>query len=111
MGAAEPAHPQALSEETSSSRPELHELVASTGISLHLWHLYAQAWLVCLLVPILALIHLHLGLVDLLLRLLSELDGARQLLEAAGIAYQIEHTAEALPQRRTQCWLGPSARA
>jgi two-component system, NarL family, sensor histidine kinase DesK len=30
-------------------------------------------------------------------RLVSELDGARQLLEAAGIAYQIEHTAEALP--------------
>jgi len=30
-------------------------------------------------------------------QLASELDGARQLLEAAGIAYQIEHSAEVLP--------------
>lgn len=65
--AAEPAYPQALSEETASASPTLHELVAATGISLRLWRLYAQAWLICLLFPILALIQLQLGLVDLLL--------------------------------------------
>jgi two-component system sensor histidine kinase DesK len=32
-----------------------------------MWRLYAQAWLICLLFPILALIRLHLALVDLLL--------------------------------------------
>jgi two-component system, NarL family, sensor histidine kinase DesK len=47
-------------------RSPQHELVASTGISLRLWRLYAQAWLVCLLFPILALIRLRLALVDLL---------------------------------------------
>jgi two-component system sensor histidine kinase DesK len=49
------------------SRLADRELVASTGISLRLWRLYAQAWLVCLLFPILALLHLRLALVDLLL--------------------------------------------
>ncbi len=34
-------------------------LVVASGISLHLWRLYAQAWLVCLLFPILALIQLR----------------------------------------------------
>ena len=45
----------------------LPELVASSGISLRLWRLYAQAWLICLLFTILALIQRHFGLVDLLL--------------------------------------------
>jgi two-component system, NarL family, sensor histidine kinase DesK len=47
--------------------PGLDELVAASGISLRLWRLYAQAWLICLLFPILALLRLHLAPVDLLL--------------------------------------------
>jgi two-component system, NarL family, sensor histidine kinase DesK len=35
------------------------ELVVSSGISLRFWRLYAQAWLVCLLFPILELVQLH----------------------------------------------------
>jgi two-component system, NarL family, sensor histidine kinase DesK len=50
-----------------SGRLALPELVASTGISLRMWRLYAQAWLICLLFPILALLRLHLAPIDLLL--------------------------------------------
>ena len=44
-----------------------YELVASSGISLRLWRLYAQAWLICLLFPILTLIQLRPPLPELLL--------------------------------------------
>src|SRR5262245_34630130 len=37
----------------------LHEMVASSGISLRLWRLYAYFWLICLLFPILALAQMH----------------------------------------------------
>jgi len=45
------------------------EMVAASGISLRLWRLYAQAWLVCLFFPLLALIHLKLSLVQLVFAL------------------------------------------
>lgn len=60
---------QVLSAQAADSGPADRELMASTGISLRMWRLYAQAWLICLLFPILALIHLRLALVDLLLGL------------------------------------------
>ena len=40
----------------SNAAPAAHEMVVASGISLRLWRLYAQAWLVCLLFPILTLI-------------------------------------------------------
>jgi two-component system sensor histidine kinase DesK len=39
-----------------SSATGLQEMVQASGISLRLWRLYVQAWLVCLLFPILTLI-------------------------------------------------------
>ena len=42
-------------------------MVVASGISLHLWRLYAQAWLVCLLFPILTLIQQRPPVVPLLL--------------------------------------------
>jgi two-component system, NarL family, sensor histidine kinase DesK len=66
---AEVAVRRVQSAEPASVGPGHRELVDSTGISLRMWRLYAQAWLVCLLFPILALIHLHPALVDLLLAL------------------------------------------
>jgi two-component system, NarL family, sensor histidine kinase DesK len=51
--------------ELSNSEHWLQEMVLASGISLRLWRLYAQAWLVCLLFPLLALLHLKLSPVDL----------------------------------------------
>ena len=42
-----------------SSATGLQEMVDASGISLRLWRLYAQAWLVCLLFPVLTLIQLR----------------------------------------------------
>jgi two-component system sensor histidine kinase DesK len=42
-------------------------MVLASGISLRLWRLYAQAWLVCLLFPILTLIHQRPPMFPLLL--------------------------------------------
>jgi two-component system, NarL family, sensor histidine kinase DesK len=47
----------------------LPEVVASSGISIRLWRLYAQTWLVCLLFPIIFLFQTPLTLVGLLLAL------------------------------------------
>jgi two-component system sensor histidine kinase DesK len=47
--------------------PAAHELVVVSGISLRLWRLYAQAWLVCLLFPILTLIQRRPAVFPLLL--------------------------------------------
>ena len=47
------------SAERSSAADGLEEMVVASGISLRLWRLYAQAWLICLLFPILALVQLH----------------------------------------------------
>jgi two-component system sensor histidine kinase DesK len=35
------------------------DLIASSGVSARLWRLYAQAWLICLLFPVLALVQLN----------------------------------------------------
>ncbi len=43
----------------------LPEMVAASGISVRLWHAYAQAWLVCLLFPILFLVQTPLTAVHL----------------------------------------------
>jgi len=53
--------------ELSNSERWLDEMVVASGISLRLWRLYAQAWLVCLIFPLLALWQLHLALVQLIL--------------------------------------------
>jgi two-component system, NarL family, sensor histidine kinase DesK len=53
--------------EPANGEPGINQLVASSGISPRMWRLYAQAWLICLLFPILALRQLNLELVDLLL--------------------------------------------
>src|SRR5215212_2618635 len=42
----------------------LADLVASSGISLRLWHLYAQSWLVCLIFPVLALVQTRMALLN-----------------------------------------------
>lgn len=39
-----------------SATPTQQNLVASSGVSPRLWRLYAQAWLICLLFPILSLV-------------------------------------------------------
>jgi hypothetical protein len=39
--------------ERSNREHWLQEMVAASGISLRLWRLYAQAWLVCLVFPLL----------------------------------------------------------
>src|SRR6266545_6492101 len=44
-------------------------VVAASGISLRLWRLYAQAWLICLLFPILTLIQQRPPVFPLLLAL------------------------------------------
>jgi two-component system sensor histidine kinase DesK len=49
----------------------LDEMVVTSGISLRLWRLYAQAWLVCLVFPVLALFQLQLALAQLVLVLLG----------------------------------------
>jgi two-component system sensor histidine kinase DesK len=43
------------------------EIVASSGISLRFWRLYAQSWLVCLVFPVLGLVQRHLTLVHVAL--------------------------------------------
>jgi two-component system, NarL family, sensor histidine kinase DesK len=50
-----------------SSTTRFQEMVNASGISPRLWRLYAQAWLICLLFPILTLIQLHPSLLGLLL--------------------------------------------
>ncbi len=50
---------------------ELQAIVVASGISLRFWRLYAQAWLVCLVFPLLALVHLKLSLVHRLLVLMA----------------------------------------
>src|SRR3954470_509791 len=52
-----------------SSAAGLQGMVERSGISLRLWRLYAQAWLVCLLFPILALVQLRPNLPQLVLAL------------------------------------------
>ena len=47
------------STERSNDVDGLQEMVVASGISLRLWRLYAQAWLICLLFPILALVQLR----------------------------------------------------
>jgi two-component system, NarL family, sensor histidine kinase DesK len=47
------------SAERSNGASGLQEVVVASGISLRLWRLYAQAWLICLLFPILALVQLR----------------------------------------------------
>jgi len=49
----------------------LQEMVVASGISLRLWRLYAQAWLICLLFPILALVQLRPHLVQLVVALVG----------------------------------------
>jgi hypothetical protein len=49
----------------SNSEHGLQEMVVASGISLRLWRLYAQAWLVCLVFPLLALLQLQLSPDDL----------------------------------------------
>jgi two-component system sensor histidine kinase DesK len=55
-----------------SASPGQREVVASSGISLRFWRLYAQAWLVCLLFPIVYLVQ-------------TPLAPARLLIAAAGL--------------------------
>jgi two-component system, NarL family, sensor histidine kinase DesK len=55
--------------EPSHGAQGLQEMVVASGISLRFWRLYAQAWLVCLLFPILTLIQLQPTPVHLLLAL------------------------------------------
>jgi two-component system sensor histidine kinase DesK len=50
-----------------SSAASLQEMVEASGISPRLWRLYAQAWLVCLLFPLLTLIQLRPLMLHLLL--------------------------------------------
>lgn len=50
-----------------SRAAEQREILRAGGISLRLWRLYAQAWLVCLLFPILALAQLRPAPIRLLL--------------------------------------------
>ena len=50
-----------------SASPGQREVVASSGISLRFWRLYAQAWLVCLLFPIVYLVQTPLAPVRLLI--------------------------------------------
>jgi two-component system sensor histidine kinase DesK len=69
--AAEQAAGQGLPAKPSDGAPGHRDLVASTGISLRLWRLYAQAWLICLLFPILALINVRPAPVDLLIVLIG----------------------------------------
>lgn len=47
--------------------PQAPEMIASSGISVRLWRLYAQAWLVCLIFPILSLAKTPLSPLRLLL--------------------------------------------
>lgn len=53
--------------ELNSGTPRPREVVASSGISIRLWRLYAQAWLVCLLFPIVFLAQTPLAAVRLLI--------------------------------------------
>jgi two-component system, NarL family, sensor histidine kinase DesK len=57
---------QLQSAEYGNSATGLQEMMETSGISLRLWRLYAQAWLVCLLFPILTLIQLRLPPIQLL---------------------------------------------
>lgn len=45
-----------MTTDLSARVPDISEMVASSGISIRLWRLYAQAWLVCLFFPILYLV-------------------------------------------------------
>jgi two-component system, NarL family, sensor histidine kinase DesK len=60
------ARAQLQSAEDSRRTAGLQDMVVASGISLRLWRLYAQAWLVCMLFPILSLAQLDLPLVRLL---------------------------------------------
>lgn len=51
----------------SNAAPAAHAMVLASGISLRLWRLYAQAWLVCLLFPILTLMQQRPPMFPLLL--------------------------------------------
>src|SRR6266508_1738486 len=53
----------------SNAAPAAHAMVVASGISLRLWRLYAQAWLICLLFPILTLIQQRPPVFPLLLAL------------------------------------------
>ena len=55
------------SEDPPSDSPGQREVVASSGISIRFWRLYAQAWLVCLLFPIVFLVQTPLAPVRLLI--------------------------------------------
>jgi two-component system sensor histidine kinase DesK len=66
---ADGARKPAQSAEPGNGEHGLQEMVVASGISIRLWRLYAQAWLVCLLFPLLALLHLKLSLVQLVLAL------------------------------------------
>jgi two-component system, NarL family, sensor histidine kinase DesK len=57
--------------ERNNSEHWLGEMVVASGISLRLWRLYAQAWLVCLVFPLLALLQLAWTPVDLVCILLG----------------------------------------
>ncbi|HEU5098017.1 MAG TPA: histidine kinase, partial [Roseiflexaceae bacterium] len=58
---------RALQTAPSNVVPAAHEMVVASGISPRLWRLYAQAWLVCLLFPILTLIQQRPPVLPLLL--------------------------------------------
>ena len=60
-------HVRGRSIEAGDDPQELPEVIASSGISLRLWRLYAQAWLVCLLFPIVFLIQTPLNPLRLLI--------------------------------------------
>jgi two-component system sensor histidine kinase DesK len=47
----------------------LPEVVAASGISVRLWRVYAQTWLVCLLFPIISLVQIPLTLIQWLIAL------------------------------------------
>lgn len=66
---AEEARMPVQSAELSHGAQGLQEMVVASGISLRFWRLYAQAWLVCLLFPILTLIELQPTPVHLILAL------------------------------------------
>jgi two-component system, NarL family, sensor histidine kinase DesK len=55
----------------SFSTPKTPEIIASSGISVRLWRLYAQAWLVCLVFPILYLVQTPLPPLRLLVAFLG----------------------------------------
>lgn len=59
------------SDEAADHTPAHDEVVASSGISVRFWRLYAQAWLVCLLLPIVFLLQASLAPLRLLIAVLG----------------------------------------